>query len=424
MKLARYAKEYLKYRHNGEEINIPRFKFNENDIRGVWISNVANIDTPKGVSAEEYKAHLIGILDNMKSYNMNTAIFQVRPTNDAYYPSDLNPWSRFITGVEDKDPGFDVFGFFVEEAAKRGIRVHAWMNPYRVSGTDIKAANMTKEEFINTLSEKNWARKHPEHTILDGTNKLLLRPAHQEVIDFVTASIMEVAEKYDIDAVHIDDYFYPYAKIPEEDEMEDYLKYRKDENQSFDDFRRMNVDRMIENIHNELKKLLSKKGKKVEFGISPFAIYRTHSSIIPDGWDRGSYNAAGAFQCYSGLYSDVYKWMKEGWIDYVVPQDYFSFDRKDVSYHDVVWWWSNICCETGTKLYIGQGLYQCGAKEGFSSYAWQNPDEMKNQLKFNCNFPNVKGTIFFTYRDLVPSDNKIKNKNLEGIKELWCKKNK
>ena len=422
MKLKRYAVEYVKYRHNGEEVDLPRYKFKESDIRGVWISNVANIDTPRGVSKEEYQKHLIGILDNMKSYNMNTAIFQVRPTNDAYYPSKLNPWSRFITGTEDGDPGFDVLKFFIDEANKRGIRVHAWMNPYRVSGTDITTVNMTKEEFLNTLSERNWARLHPEHTILDGTHKVLLSPSHKEVIDFVTASIMEVAENYDVDAVHIDDYFYPYAKISEDDEREDYLKYRLDENQSFDDFRRMNVDKMIKNIHDELKKLFSKKGKKVEFGISPFAIYRTHSSIVEGGWDKGSYNSAGALQCYSELYSDVYKWMEEGWIDYVVPQDYFSFDRKDVSYHDIVWWWNERCKETKTKLYIGQGLYMCGVKEGFSKYAWQNPKEMENQLRLNCAFDQIKGTIFFTYRDLVPSDNKIKNKNLESIKKLWNNK--
>ncbi len=422
MKLAKYKVEYVKYRHNGEEIDIPEFRFRDSDVRGVWISNVANIDTPKGVSEEEYKKHLISILDTMKSYNMNTAIFQVRPTNDAYYPSKLNPWSRFITGVEGKDPGFDVLAFFIDEAKKRDIKVHAWMNPYRVNGTDITTVKMTKEEFLDTLSENNWARLHKEHTILDGTNKIILSPSHPEVIDFVTASIMEVAENYDVEAVHIDDYFYPYAKIPEELEMADYLKYRKSEHQSFASFRRMNVDKMIENVHKELKKLFSKKKKKVLFGISPFAVYRTNKSIRKDGWVKGSYHSAGALQCYSELYSDVYKWMKKGWIDYVVPQDYFSFDRPDVSYHDIAWWWANICKETNTILYIGHGLYQCGSTGTFSSSAWQNPHEMKNQLCFNCNFDNIKGSIFFTYKDLLPSDNEIKNENLADIKKLWNQK--
>ena len=355
----------------------------------------------------------------MQSYNMNTAVFQVRPLNDAYYPSDLNPWSRFITGTEGKDPGFDVLEFFINEAKKRNIKVHAWMNPYRVSNVSVTDGKITKDEYLSSLDEKNFARKHPEHTILDGTGKIILSPSHKEVIEFVSESILEVARKYDVEGVHIDDYFYPYAKIKEDDERNDYLKYRDSENQSFDDFRRSNVDKMIKMVHDKLKALEHETNKKVEFGISPFAVYRTNSSIRPDGWEKGSYNASSALQCYSELYSDVYKWMKEGWIDYVVPQDYFSFDRKDVSYHDVVWWWSNICNETKTKLYIGQGLYQMGSKEGWACETWQNKEEIANQLKFNCNFPNVLGTIFFTYRDLVPGQNEIKDAALKDIKKMW-----
>lgn len=419
MKLQRHTVEYIKYWHNKEEIDIPEYVFKENDVRGCWISNVANIDTPNNLEKDEYKKYLIGILETMQSYNMNTAVFQVRPLNDAYYPSDLNPWSRFITGTEGKDPGFDVLEFFINEAKKRNIKVHAWMNPYRVSNVSVTDGKITKDEYLSSLDEKNFARKHPEHTILDGTGKIILSPSHKEVIEFVSESILEVARKYNVEGVHIDDYFYPYAKIKEDDERNDYLKFRDSENQSFDDFRRSNVDKMIKMVHDKLKALEHETNKKVEFGISPFAVYRTNSSIRPDGWEKGSYNASSALQCYSELYSDVYKWMKEGWIDYVVPQDYFSFDRKDVSYHDVVWWWSNICNETKTKLYIGQGLYQMGSKEGWACETWQNKEEIANQLKFNCNFPNVLGTIFFTYRDLVPGQNEIKDAALKDIKKMW-----
>ncbi len=358
----------------------------------------------------------------MKSYNMNTAVFQVRPCNDAYYPSKINPWSRFITGVEGKDPGFDVLEFFIAEAKKRDIKVHAWMNPYRVGTVDIRTLNMTKDEWLDTLSENNWARLNKEHTVLDGVSKVILAPAHPEVIEFVTESIMEVARNYDVEGVHIDDYFYPYAKIPFELEEADYLKYRESEEQSFDDFRRMNVDKMIKSISDALKEMLAKTGKKVEFGISPFAVYRTHNSIKEDGWEKGSYNASSALQCYSELYSDVYKWMKEGWIDYVVPQNYFSFERRDVTYHDVAWWWSNICKETGTTLYMGQGIYHMGSSEGWGFETWQNPEEINNQLKFNCNFDNIEGTIFFTYKDLVPGKNPIKDECLAKLKALWNNK--
>lgn len=415
MKLNKYqSDELVKYWENQEPIELPQYKFNPQEVRGVWVSNVANIDTPKGKSIDEYKVYLQKMIENMASYKINTMIFQVRPNNDAYYESALNPWSRYITGTEGKNPGFDVLKYVIDEAKKYNIKVHAWMNPYRVSSASLTQLNMTKEEYLNTLDELNFAKRHPEHTILDGDQKIILSPSHPEVIDFVAKTIMEVVDNYDVEGVHIDDYFYPYAKIPEEKEYEDYLAYRENESQSFDDFRRMNVDKMIKRIHDELKKLFSKNGKKVLFGISPFAIYRTHSSIVEGGWDKGSYNAPGALQCYSALYSDVYKWMEEKWIDYVVPQVYFSFERKDVTYHDLTKWWSTRCEETGTTLYIGMGLYQMGSNE-----VWQNPKEIVNQLAFNQNFVNVKGTIFFTYRDLVKGQNDIKDQALDEIKKIW-----
>ena len=414
------SNETFKYWDNGLEIDVPEYEFKKDDVRGVWISNVANIDTPKGLPVEEYKEYLVKMIENVASYNMNTIVFQVRPASDTYYPSKLNPWSRYITGTEGKDPGFDVLQFVIDECKKHHIKVHAWMNPYRVSVSALNLENTTLEDaaakYLDSLDDLNFAKRYPEHTIIDGANKIILSPSHPEVIDFVTKSIMEVVENYDVEGVHIDDYFYPYAKIPYEREERDFLKYRLNDSQNFEDWRRSNVDKMIENIHNELKKSFSKTGKKVLFGISPFAIYRTHSSIKEGGWDKGSYHSEGALQCYSELYSDVYKWMKEGWIDYVVPQIYFPFERADVTYHDLTKWWNNIVEGTNTILYIGQGLYQMGSNE-----VWANPLEIENQLKFNCQFKNVKGTIFFTYKDLVPGKNEIKDQALETIKTLWNK---
>ncbi|MCI6508884.1 MAG: family 10 glycosylhydrolase [Bacilli bacterium] len=415
MKLNKYrSDEYVHYWNSDEVVEIPEYHFDKQSVRGVWVSTVANIDVPKGLPENEYKEYLTKMIENIASYNINTIIFQVRPNNDAFYPSKLNPWSRYITGEEGKDPGFDVLKYVIEEAKRHDIKVHAWMNPYRVSQASLDQLNMTKEEYLATLAPNNFARLHPEHTILDGANKIILSPSHPEVIDFVTKTIMEVVDNYDVEGVHIDDYFYPYAKIPEEREREDYLKYRLDETQCLDDFRRMNVNKMIKNIHDALKNSFSKNNKKVLFGISPFAIYRTNSAILEGGWEKGSYNAAGALQCYSELYSDVYLWMKENWIDYVVPQVYFPFERKDVTYHDLTKWWSDICNETHTILYIGMGLYQMGSNE-----VWQNPNEIENQLRFNCNFNNVAGTIFFTYHDLVKGQNEIKDEALDTIKKLW-----
>src|SRR5690554_2483114 len=155
------------YFQSDKEVLIGDYVEKDEELRGVWFSTVGNIDLPKIEEVESYKAYLRGVIAKVKEYNMNTVIFQVRPTNDALYESDLAPWSRFITGEEGKYPGFDVFGYFIEEAKKANITVHAWLNPYRVSGqkfTDLNL-NMTKEEFLNTLHEKNFARKRPDLVI-------------------------------------------------------------------------------------------------------------------------------------------------------------------------------------------------------------------------------------------------------------------
>ena len=423
MKLKRLVPDYVKFWHNKEEIDIPEYKFNPTDVRGCWISNVANIDTPKLESIESYKKALTDILDRMVELNMNLAIFQVRPANDAYYESELNPWSQFITGTEGKNPGFDILEFFCTEAKKRNIKVHAWMNPYRVSMKGLDKLGLTKEEFLDTLALNNYARLHKDDTIVDGDEKVILSPSHPSVIKFVTNTVMEVATKYDVDGVHIDDYFYPYGKIPTDREMPDYIKYKDFDGQTLDDFRRSNVNKMIKSVHDALSHLYTETGKKVQFGISPFGIYRTNKAIKETGWEEGSYNVASALEAYSDLYSDVYKWMEEGWIDYVVPQDYFSFERRDVSYHDIAWWWSEACKKTNTTLYLGLGFYHLGEEEGWGHETWQNPLEISNQLAFNCNYENIKGVIMFTYHDLVPGKNAIKNEGIKHLEEMWNPKN-
>ena len=249
-----------------------------NDVRGVWVSNVANIDTPIMKEKTEYQEYLQKMMENIASYNINTVVFQVRPANDAYYPSKLNPYSRFITGVEGKDPGFDVLDYVINLAKKYNIKIHAWINPYRVSVRSLTNDNLTVEEYLATLDDLNFAKRNPHLTIQDSSGKLILRPAAPEVIDFVAQTIMEIVENYDVEAVHIDDYFYPYAKIDEALEQEDYDKYALP-NESFADFRRRNVDNMIKRIYDDLKEFFVKTGRKVLFGISPFSVYRTNKNI-------------------------------------------------------------------------------------------------------------------------------------------------
>ena len=415
----------VKYYGTDIDVLIPEnYVEKDEELRGVWVSTVANIDIPRIETEEQFKNALISILERVKEYHMNTVVFQVRPMCDALYKTEMNPWSSVLTGVQGKDPGFDVFGFFVEEAKKRNITVHAWINPYRISGVKLDDINLTKDEYLDTLAPNNFARLRKDLVIMSKESKLILDPASSEVMEFVSDSVLEIAKNYDVKAVHIDDYFYPYDPIRDPDE---YKKYKDSGCETLSDFRRNNVDRMIEMIHNKLATL----DKKVEFGISPFGIYRTNTKYA-DGktgeqfWEKGSNNHESCLTNYKGLYAYIYKWMKEGWIDYVTPQNYFDFDNTkldkegkevcQVKYADLAKWWNDICEETNTKLYMGQAIYRYGKDAN-----WIDPEEIPNQLRFNSTLKNVKGTIFFTFKDFTNETNATLVEGRKKLKELWTK---
>ncbi|MGD9886593.1 MAG: glycoside hydrolase family 10 protein [Bacilli bacterium] len=412
------------YYQSKEEVLIPSvYQEKEAELRGIWFSTVNNIDIPKMESIAQYQTYLNGVIAKVKEYHFNTIVFQVRPTNDAWYPSTLNPWTSFITGEQGRDPGFDVFGWFVDECKKEKLNVHAWLNPYRVCSVKLTDVNQTKAEYLNSLAPNNFARLHPELVIETVEHKLILDPASEMVREFVAESALEIAKNYDVKAIHMDDYFYPYEAIKDDSEQ---TKFLASGFKTLGDYRRHNVDLLIKLMHEKLLTL----NKKVEFGISPFGIYRTNTKWFKEpnesAWEHGSDNHFSCYNCYAGLFADIYLWMKEGWIDYIVPQDYFDFDywRKDVNgqlyevvkYADLAKWWSWAAKETHVKLYMGMGLYRY-AKEG----NWSNPEEIINQLKYNHTFDNISGVVFFTYKNLVGEDIPALNEARSLLKKLWTK---
>jgi uncharacterized lipoprotein YddW (UPF0748 family) len=423
--IKRFNKEgNITYFRSDREVLIPdRYVEKEEETRGVWFSTVANIDLPMVESVESSQRFLLSVIDKVKEYNLNTIIFQVRPCNDAMYESEVNPWSEFLTGRQGVDPGFDVFGWFVERATAAGIEVHAWLNPYRVTNKKLSDLNMTKSEYLETLAEKNFARLHPELVIETVQNKLILDPASEEVREFVAESALEIARKYNVKAIHMDDYFYPYEAIIDDTENDKFLASGFEK---LGDYRRDNINRLIKKMSDKLKTL----PRKVEFGISPFGIYRTNSKWFDKpseaAWEKGSDNHPTCLTCYAGLYADIYHWMQMGWIDYVVPQNYFEFDYwrttedgktyEVVKYADLTKWWAEIAAETGTKLYMGQGLYRY-RDEG----NWSNPEEIINQLRYNQNHQNIVGTIFFTYKHLYLDDTPSLVEARKQLKALWTK---
>ena len=358
------------------------------EFRAVWVASVANIDWPskKGLSAEQQKREYLDILDNLKRWNMNAVVVQVKPTGDAFYPSKYSPWSEYLTGKQGVDPGYDPLKFMVDEAHKRGLEFHAWFNPYRLSMNSDRSR----------LSRDNIVFKKPEWIVEYG-GKLYLNPGVPDVDDYVVDSIMEVVKNYDIDAVHMDDYFYPYKVKNQEYPDESTYRQYGGKFYSKNDWRRDNVNKLVEKLSAEIKKTKP----NVKFGISPFGVWRNKSTDP----ERGSDTRAGV-QNYDDLYADILLWVDKGWIDYVAPQIYWNQGFNLAEYNTLVKWWSDVVAGSKTDLYIGQAAYK--VKE------WKNSDELINQIYFNRDFSNVKGSIFFSYKSLLDNPKEVTFNLVEG----------
>ena len=368
-----------------------------NDMQAAWITTVHNIDWPsKKNDINVQKQEMIKILDTLKDTGINTVMFQVRPKSDALYKSNINPWSDVLTGTQGKDPGYDPLGFVVSEAHKRGIKVHAWLNPYRVttSGTD-----------LTKLSENNTARKNPSWLIEYDVNTadkkaLAYNPALPQVKNHIANTVQEIVKNYDVDGIHFDDYFYPSTyKLPEGESRDGKVANE----------RRNHVNEMILQVRKAIKDIKP----SVEFGISPSGVWKNKSSD-PIGSDT-----KGAKESYYSDYADTVKWIKEGYIDYVVPQVYWEIDHKIAPYKVVTKWWADIVKGTNVDLYIGH----YADKELVAK-------EIDKQLEFNNQYSTIKGSVYYTTRALMEnkggSRDKIKtfisnNKVFSDIRGHWAK---
>ncbi|MFD0869581.1 family 10 glycosylhydrolase [Paenibacillus residui] len=373
-------------------VNNPDLQPPKRELRAAWISTVERIDWPKSNDPEQQKQDFIDLLDFHQSLGMNAVVVQVKPTADAFYSSELAPWSHWITGVQGKDPGYDPLAFMIEEAHKRNLEFHAWFNPYRISmNTD-----------MDKLVENHPARQNPDWVMSYG-GKLYYDPGVPEAIQYITDSVMEVVKKYDVDGVHFDDYFYPNRFDGEGfPDQATYDKYGKDYPGDINAWRRHNVDTLIYNLSREIKK----EKNYVKFGISPFGVWR-NKSVDPDGS-----NTNAGQPSYDNLHADIRKWVIGGWIDYVAPQIYWSFGFAPAAYEILVDWWSELIEEhnANTHLYIGHADYKVGSDANFT-----DPYEIPNQLIYNLNYEQVKGSIHFTTRDLIGKPD-LRNKIAEVYK--------
>lgn len=362
--------------------NIPQPR---NEFRGFWIATVVNIDWPTNGSdpVKKQKADYLKILDFYKDLNFNAAIVQIRAAGDAFYGSEYAPWSRFLTGEEGKAPDtkIDLLKWMIDQTHQRGMEFHAWMNPYRAT-FDLKTG---------VLSPTNNLNLHPEWILKYG-KKYYYDPGLPQVRQRLTAILGEVVSHYDIDAIHFDDYFYPY-KIKDE-VFHDSLTYSSYglPNQSLEDWRRSNIDSLIKNIHKTIKA----KKPWVQFGVSPFGVWKNRSTD-----PKGSDTKAGQ-TTYEDLYADPLLWMEKGWIDYLAPQVYWSMDLPVASHRKIVDWWADQ--SKNTNLYIGNAAYKV---RNNSDKAWDNKKELPNQIKLARNTDGVQGNVFFSAKSLMKNDQDI-----------------
>ncbi|SFS57430.1 Uncharacterized lipoprotein YddW, UPF0748 family [Paenibacillus sp. 453mf] len=341
------------------------------EVRAAWIATVENIDWPvKGTTDPvEQQKQFRELLNRLEDTGINTLIVQVKPTADAFYPSEYAPWSEWLTGVQGQDPGYDPLEFMLEEAHQRGMEFHAWFNPYRVS----------MHNDVTKLTEDHPARLHPEWVESYG-GKLYFNPGVPEAKDYIINSIMEVVRNYDIDGVHFDDYFYPYpAASGEFPDRDTYVEYGG-EFTNIADWRRDNVNRFVQEVGAAIKE---EKGK-LKYGISPFGIWK-NKSTDPSGSDTNGLSS------YDAIYADSKRWVEEEWIDYIMPQIYWYMGYGPAAYDKLIDWWQGIVTDKNVHLYIGQALYRNGTVDG-----WLNPEEIPNQIAYNRNYEQVKGGAFFS----------------------------
>lgn len=341
------------------------------EFRGVWIASVDNIDWPRRgqYNPEGQKAEFVRQLDLHQRNGMNAVVVQVRPSADAFYPSPYEPWSQWLTGTQGKAPSpfYDPLQFTIGEAHKRGFEYHAWINPYRANFAVGTAS----------IAPDHVTKQHPDWFLKYG-GTLYFDPGNKEAQAWVVAVVKDIVTRYDVDAIHMDDYFYPYRIAGKEfPDHASYAKYGAGMNK--EDWRRSNTDSII----CKLTKAIHEAKPWVKFGISPFGVWRNQSDD-PDG----SPTQAGQTN-YDDLYADILLWLEEGWIDYVAPQVYWEFSHKHAPFEPIIKWWNDH--SYGRHCYVGLGIYRAGTNP-----AWRDRTQLPRQIDSTRALENLGGQIYFS----------------------------
>ena len=344
-------------------------------MRGAWLTTVRNIDWPSepGLSADEQKAELDAWLDDSVEMGLNAVFLHARPTADAVYDSELEPWARYLTGEQGGDPGYDPLEYAVEEAHERGLELHAWFNPYRVG---------LQDPDVENLADDHPVKENPEW-LVDFGSEAYVDPGNPEVREWVTSVIMDVVDRYDVDGMHFDDFFYPYPQDGATFDDDASWEAHGDDFDDRGDWRRDNVDQLMRDVHGRIQEAKP----WVSFGVSPFGIWRN------DDTDSSGSPSSG-LQSYDAQYADTRTWIEEGTVDYIAPQLYWERGFDTADYEAMTDWWSNEVEGTDVDLYVGQGAYRLG-EDG-----WTGDDALSNQLDYSGELDEVSGDIYFSIKNL------------------------
>lgn len=307
------------------------------EFRAVWVSTVFSLDWPKSTDIEVQKTELMVLFDAVKAANMNAILLQVRSESDAFYNSSKEPWSRWLTGVQGQDPGYDPLAFAIEEAHKRGLELHAWVNPFRVNASTASTTVYSDDHISNT---------NPELLLEYASGQKIINPGLPEGRDYVVSVIEEITANYDIDGIHFDDYFYPYSGTANED-----LTTFEVHGEGFDDigdWRRHNVNETVRQVYEAIKAI----NPGVRFGISPFGIWK---SGVPEG--------IVGMDAYNVIYADALHWIENQTIDYITPQLYWPIGGGQ-DFRKLLEWWAEQASGASRHLYAGHTLNEITSSDG------------------------------------------------------------
>lgn len=351
-------------------------------MRGVWVATVNHIDYPSVPTSNSsiLKKEIDEVIRNCKEEGFNAIFLQVRPNSDAIYPSDIYPWSAYLTGTQGVAPtkSFDPLEYWVEQAHKNNMELHAWINPYRITTNGV-------DEW-NALNANNPARLHPDWVIQYTNGNFYFNPALPEVRAMIEAGVMEIVNRYKVDGIHMDDYFYPGKDFPDQAY---YAILNNGKFSNIEDWRRNNVNVLIQ----EIDQLIHGKDPDLQWGISPSGVWENQSAN-----SLGS-NTQGGNPSYSKLYADTRLWALSGWIDYIAPQIYWNVGHEKADYATLVNWWSKTLKNSPTKLYIGLADYK--AYQVPDDSVWYGGTEIARQMQMNQETEKVSGEIHFRYKSIV-----------------------